>query len=120
MNLFQKGDLYFAEDPSAAGSEQRFLRPHVVVSRSELNTGKTVVAVPFTSKEKGDPAYCVRIPVSEMIQETTYAGALQDSVALCYQVRVMDKSRLTQRIGKLSSTAVAAIELGLAFLLDLR
>lgn len=120
MSTFHKGDLYYAEDPQAVGSEQKFLRPHVIVSRSELNGTKTVVAVPFTTKDKGHPAYCVRIPASEMIPDPTFMGSFQDSVARCYQVRVMDKSRFTRKIGKLSGPALAAVELGLTYLFDLR
>lgn len=120
MSSFHKGELYYADDPAAAGSEQKFPRPHVIMSRSELNGGRTVVAVPFTSRDKGDPAYCIRIPSSEMVPDPLFMGELKDSVALCYQVRVMDKVRFSRKIGKLSSTAVAAVELGLAFLFDLR
>jgi mRNA interferase MazF len=120
MSTFKKGEIYYAEDPAATGSEQRFLRPHVIMSRSELNGTNTVVAIPFTTKDKGHPAYCIRIPSTEIILDPLFMGQVQDSVARCYQVRVMDKSRFKQKIGKLSSTAVAAIELGLTYLFDLR
>ncbi|MBE9061283.1 type II toxin-antitoxin system PemK/MazF family toxin [cf. Phormidesmis sp. LEGE 11477] len=37
-------------------------------------------------------------------------GLLQDSVALCFQLRVLDKTRLIKRLGQLNSKTVAELE----------
>jgi len=41
-------------------------------------------------------------------------------VAKCDHVRVLDKTQLESKIGKLTHTAVIAVELGLAFVFDIR
>ena len=43
-----------------------------------------------------------------------------DSVALCGHVFVVDKRKLEGRLGKLSYNAVLAVQLGLAYLFDIR
>jgi len=37
-------------------------------------------------------------------------GLLQDSVALCFQLRVLDKTRLIKRLGQLSSKTITQLE----------
>jgi mRNA interferase MazF len=37
-------------------------------------------------------------------------GLLQESVALCFQLRVLDKTRLIRRLGQLSTETVAQLE----------
>ncbi len=37
-------------------------------------------------------------------------GLDQDSVALCFQIRVLDKARLMQRLGQLSAETIAQLE----------
>ena len=85
------------------------------------NAGRTVVVVPLTtSTQSANPHYRIFIPVSEMIRDPERASTLSDSVAKCDHVRVLDKSQLESKIGKLTYTAVIAVELGLAFVFDIR
>lgn len=37
-------------------------------------------------------------------------GLSQDSVALCFQIRVLDKARLIRRLGQLSGETIAQLE----------
>ena len=37
-------------------------------------------------------------------------GLNQDSVALCHQLRVLDKTRLIKRLGQLDTEAIAELE----------
>jgi mRNA-degrading endonuclease toxin of MazEF toxin-antitoxin module len=43
-----------------------------------------------------------------------------DSVALCGHAFVIDKRKLEDKLGKLSYNAVLAVQLGLAYLFDIR
>ncbi len=110
----QKGDVYFADLNPVIGSEQAGTRPVVIVQNSILNRiTRTVVVVPFTSNlRRAELPSAVLIPKGE-------GGLSQDSVALCHQVRVLDKTRLHTRLGTLSNEWITKIEDTLAFVLDI-
>ena len=110
----QKGEVYRADLNPVVGSEQAGLRPVVVVQNSVLNRPtRTVVVVPFTTNlRRAELPSGVLIPHGE-------GGLDQDSVALCHQVRVLDKSRLTTRLGKLALASIAKIDETLKFVMDL-
>ncbi len=56
-----------------------------------------------------------------MIKDLACARIMGDSVALTDHIRVLDHSRFEQpKTGKMSDTAMGGIELGLAFLFDIR
>jgi mRNA-degrading endonuclease toxin of MazEF toxin-antitoxin module len=70
-----------------------------------------------TSKAR---AYNVLLPVSEIIKDINCTSAIVTSVALCSHVRVVDKRAFEAKIGRLSQSAVLAVQLGLAYLFDVR
>lgn len=119
----QQGDIYWVNIPrgETKGSEQFGRRPFIVLSRLAVNkTVKTVVVVPMSTTVDNQPPYRVVIPVSEITKDISCNNALETSVAKTDQVRVIDKSRLEQRIGRLSQTATIAVAHGLAFVFDIR
>jgi mRNA interferase MazF len=117
LNVLDQGELYWGEDSEAVGSEQAGDRIWAVVSRRSLNGNNTILVVPLTTKvAKADkhPAFCILIPAQEQVP-IIGASPSRDRVALCHQVRVFDKSRLREKWGKLSLSAIPAIQLGLGF-----
>jgi mRNA-degrading endonuclease toxin of MazEF toxin-antitoxin module len=129
----QRGGIYLYEPPTApgadapsllvaSGSEQKGMRPYVIVSRDIVNRGKTTaVGVPLSSKIKKANSYRILLPVGELIREVSATWEFQDSVALTDHVRVIDTDRIRKRIGTLSDNAlVAVVELGLGFIFDIR
>ncbi len=95
-------------DPTR-GSEPRKTRPAVVLTVDSLNQARrTVVVVPLST----GPA-----PRPPIVGATSSAGA--GSVAVCDQVRVVDKGRLARRVGPLSATDLRAIEHGVRIVLGL-
>ncbi len=90
----QKGDVYLADLNPVVGSEQAGIRPVVIVQNSLLNRfTRTVVVIPFTTNlKRAELPSALLIPKDE-------GGLDQDSVALCHQVRVLDKSRLRRQLG---------------------
>ena len=110
----QKGDVYLANLNPVVGSEQAGTRPVVLVQNSVLNRiTRTVVVVPFTSNlRRAELPSAVLIPKGE-------GGLNQDSFALCHQVRVLDQSRLTARLGRLADEWIVKIDETLAFVLDM-
>ena len=117
-----KGDIYWVT-LTGTGSEQNGRRPCIVMSRPMVNNAlKTVVIVPLTTKNTSGfhPAFRIRLPVVEMLKDVSCTTTLQDSLAKCDQVRVLDKSLLETKIGRLPQTAVAAVELGISYVFDIR
>ncbi|MBI4689489.1 MAG: type II toxin-antitoxin system PemK/MazF family toxin [Nitrospirae bacterium] len=109
----KKGDVYLANLDPAVGSEQSGTRPILVFQNVELTKfTRTIVIIPFTTNLKRSqlPA-CVFVPRGE-------GGLDNDCVAICYQIRVLDKSRLIRYLGTLSDKVLSEIEDALKFTLD--
>jgi mRNA interferase MazF len=84
-------------DP-ARGSEQAGRRPVLVVSREQINQLLSVVnVIPLTSRK----SEARTIYPNEVLLPAGTAGLRVDSIALCYQIRTLDKSRLEQGLGEL-------------------
>ena len=106
-NLLKRGEIYFANlDDPPHGHEQGKRRPVVILQRNELNRiAKTVVIVPFTTNLK-----TARLPSSILVKAGN-GGLISDSVALCNQIRVLDKRRLDSTSeGTLPSPILKSIE----------
>lgn len=120
-----QGEIYWVTIPEAhiIGSEQHGRRPCIVVSRDAVNkTVKTVVVVPMSSNVQSiqnQPPHRIVIPPTEITRDVHCASQLVISVAKTDQVRVIDKERLEQRIGRLSQTATIAVTHGLAFVFNI-
>jgi len=84
-------------DPSK-GSEQAGRRPVLVVSRERINQLLPVVnVIPLTSRKSASRV----IYPNEVVLLAGVAGLSVDSIALCYQIRTLDKSRLERDLGEL-------------------
>jgi mRNA interferase MazF len=114
------GDIYWVTLPMQGGSEQAGRRPCIVMSRRSVNTGNTVVVVPMTTNISRATAWRVQLPVVEIIKDLGCTSEIKPSVALCHQVRAVDRKAFEGKIGKLSQNAVLAIQLGLSYLFDIR
>lgn len=80
------------------GAEQAGRRPVLVISREQINQLLPVVnVIPLTSRKS---AARIIYP-NEVLLLTGVAGLPVDSIALCYQIRTLDKSRLEENMGEL-------------------
>jgi mRNA-degrading endonuclease toxin of MazEF toxin-antitoxin module len=126
-----QGEIYWvhAKDLDIQGSEQNKNRPYVIVSRSSINAlGRNVVGVPLTTVLTAGGGYRVQIPLQMMVPNpawptlwpnNTPRNQLKTSIALVDHIRVLDINRLTTpKMGELSSTAVAGLELALLRLFE--
>lgn len=101
----KRGDVYLADLNPVKGSEQAGRRPVLVFEDDRLiPVTLTIVVIPFT----GNVAMrklptCAFVPAGE-------GGLRQDSVAICHQIRALDKRGLVERWGALSQERVAEIE----------
>lgn len=105
-----RGDVYWADLDPIQGSEQEGRRPVVIIQRTDLNNAmRTVVAIPTTSKVKyASLPSCLLVKAPE-------GGLSQDSVVLCHQIRVLDKTRLKSQLGTFTTSTMAAIEKKIAY-----
>ena len=60
------------------------------------------------------------VPVEQITKDITCTSAVSLSVAKADQARVIDKTRLGSKIGRLSPTAIVAVGAGLANVFDIR
>ena len=90
--------IFFAALDPTRGSEQAGRRPVLVVSRERINQLLPVInVIPLTSR-KSDARF---IYPNEVLLPAGTAGLRVDSIALCYQIRTLDKSRLGRDLGEL-------------------
>jgi len=93
--------------------EQAGRRPAVILQTNDLSVLSTVVIIPLTAQSKrAGFANTVWIPAKE-------AGQERDSVALCHQIRVLDRRKLIRKIGELAPERLSEIEVAVLFVLGL-
>jgi mRNA interferase MazF len=93
--------VFLASLDPVQGSEQAGKRPVLVVSREAINQLLPVVnVVPLTSRKSTSRT----IYPNEVLLPADVAGLRVDSIALCYQIRTLDKNRLIQSLGALDDT----------------
>jgi mRNA interferase MazF len=108
-NTPQRGDVWWVDLDPARSGENRKTRPAVIVSADGLNRARrTVVIVPLST---GPEPY---LPL--VVSTPSFDRAF---VAVCDQVRSVDKTRLTRLAGTLSTADLRAIESGLRAILRL-
>jgi mRNA interferase MazF len=93
----QRGEVWLANLDPTKGSEQGGTRPVIIFPDNivaEFST--TVITIPLTTNLRR-----VSLPTCLLIQSGE-GGLERNSVALCHQLRVIDKTRLQIRVGVLT------------------
>jgi mRNA interferase MazF len=104
-----RGSVWWVDFDPTRGSEIRKSRPAVVMSADALNrVRRTVVVVPLSTGPAPRPPIVVAVP-----------SAGEDSVAVCDQIRAVDRSRLTRSSGALARADLRAVEDGVRAVLRL-
>lgn len=84
-------------DPTQ-GSEQRGMRPVLVISDEDFNSLMPVVTIlPITSLKEGRRVY----PNEALLKKGT-AGLMKDSIILAHQIRTISKARLVKALGAIT------------------
>ena len=97
MNV-KRGDIYYADLSPVVGSEQGGVRPVLIVQNDVGNKySPTVIAAAITSQQEKS-----RLPTHISVNGNQ-CGLSKDSVVLLEQVRTIDKQRLKERMGNLST-----------------
>ena len=104
MNV-KRGEIWLAELNPTRGSEQAGTRPVLIFQNNVISKySTTVLAIPFTTNlRRAALPTCVQISKGE-------GGLASESVALCHQLRVLDKTRLVKKLGTVSEQTISAIE----------
>ena len=101
----KRGSVWLADLNPTRGSEQAGVRPVIVLQNnivSQFTT--TVITIPLTTNlRRASLPTCLLIPKDE-------GGLAQDSVALCHQMRVLDKTRLLNKLGDLNTETITSLE----------
>jgi len=100
-----QGDVWWADLPEPAGSGPGFRRPVVVVQGNHLNRSRiaTVVCAPLTSN-----LIWAGAPGNTLLAAKA-TGLPKDSVANASQLITLDRSFLTERVGRLASKPFAQV-----------
>ena len=111
---FRRGEVWLADLNPTRGSEQAGQRPVLIFQNDVINKfTTTLLTIPFTTNlRRASLPSCVKVSKGE-------GGLTNDSVALCHQLRVLDKTRLQKKLGGLSEETMAAIETRLIFTLGI-
>lgn len=98
------GDIFLANLDPVKGSEQGSERPVIVFQNPDLGKfTSTYLCIPLTTNLSR-----IGIPGTCLIKKGT-GGLPQDSVALCFQLRSIDRSRLSKKYGTLNYTALTSL-----------
>ena len=109
-----RGDIYLADLNPSRGSEQAGIRPVILVQRQNLDRfTRTVVVIPVTTNLRR-----AQIPGTVLIAAGE-GGLSQESVALCYQIVVIDRQRLQRQLGTLSTVYLQRLGEAIRYTLDL-
>jgi mRNA interferase MazF len=114
----RRGDVYLVDLNPPRGSEADKIRPAVIVSTDAANRAAersrrgVITVVPVTSNVSNVYRFQVRIPAGE-------GGLKVASKAQAEQVRSVDVTRLTTRIGALPPERLSKLDAALRLHLDL-
>ena len=114
MVTIHRGDVVLCDLNPVVGTEQAGIRPAIIVQIDRANAvSPHTIIVPFTTKIRK-----ALLP-SHAFVPAGVGGLSQDSVALCEQIRVIDKRRIIRVIGHLDDSYLEEIARALRTILGL-
>jgi mRNA interferase MazF len=111
----KRGEIWWANLPDPVASEPGFRRPLLIIQIDEFNRSiiRTIMVVVLTTNLR-----LANAP-GNVLLKSAMTGLPKDSVANVSQVLTVDKSFLTEKVGKLRKAELQKIETGLRLLLGL-
>ncbi len=99
------GDIHWVEFPLAGGREQQGRRPAIVMQDAAYGRGlPTTMVVPLSTAMRA-----LRFAGTTSIAASSESGLRQESVALVFQFRAIDRGRIRERIGRISDSECKAL-----------
>lgn len=107
--VISQGEIWWADLPDATGSGPGFRRPVVVVQGDSFNRSRlaTVVCVPLTSNTKWAEA------PGNVLLSARLTGLPKESVANVSQIVSLDRTLLTDCLGKLPRAKLSLVLSGI-------
>jgi len=114
--VINQGDAYWVELGEPTGSKPGYKRPVVVVQNNIFNRSRiqTVAVVPLTSNLKRSMA------PGNVLLEKGESNLRKQSVVNVSQIFTVDKSQLSEHIGKLSPARIREILDGIKLVIEMR
>lgn len=102
----KRGEIWYVNLDAVRGSEQAGVRPVLILQNDRINKATTTtLVIPFTTNlRRAALPSCVRVPQGE-------GGLTAEFVLLCHQLRVLDESRFSHKLGKVSEQVMSEVEL---------
>ena len=112
--VVQKGEIWWASLPSPQGSGPGYRRPVAVVQSDAFNRSRiqTVIVAVITSNVR-----LARAPGNVALTQSQ-SGLPKDSVINVSQLITLDRSYLTERVGRLRASQMQVLDDGLRLVLS--
>ena len=95
-----RGDIYWVNLEPTKEAEIKKLRPCIIISATPINKARhTVVVIPLSTSAKSRPPIVISVNCMD-----------REVVAVCDQIRAVDKSRLVKMIGQLAIEDLELLE----------
>jgi mRNA interferase MazF len=110
-----RGEIWWADLPEPRGSEPGFRRPVLIIQADSFNRSgiRTVIVAVITGNLR-----LAEAPANVFLPAQT-SGLPRDSVVNVSQILALDRSFLTEEVGKLSGRVLTEIDAGLRVVLEL-
>lgn len=107
MRRIKRGEIYYADLGVTVGSEQRGIRPVLIIQNDIGNKySQTTVVAPITSKIGKKSHQPTHVPI-------VCDGLFACSTVLLEQIRTIDKSRIRWRVGMVDAETMRKVEMAL-------
>ena len=108
-----QGEVWWADLPDPVGSGPGFRRPVLIVQGEALNRSRlaTVICVPLTSNVRWANA------PGNVLLPARSTGLPRDSVAHVSQIVALDRSLLTERVGRIARRQIELVLKGIELIL---
>lgn len=110
-----RGEIWWADLPDPRGSEPGFRRPVLVIQANSFNRSRiqtVIVAVISSNRRLADAPGNVLVPAHA-------SGLARDSVVNVSQLITLDRSFLTEAVGRISERVMSEVVAGLRLVLEL-
>jgi mRNA interferase MazF len=110
-----RGEIWWADLPEPRGSEPGYRRPVLIIQANSFNRSQiqtVIVAVITSNLGRADAP-------ANVFLRSQFTGLSRDSVANVSQLFTLDRSFLTEEVGKLPAKLLAQVDAGLKLVLEL-
>lgn len=99
--MILKWNVFTVDLNPIIGSEQRSVRPAIIISDDDFSTSMPLVTIlPITTLKPGRRIYPNEVLI-EKKQNDNKTGLIDDSIILIHQIRTISKKRLLEQIGSI-------------------